>query len=63
MERAQEMPAQLMAGWVRPIPKAGFVASSLKLRPITILPLTHRLWSGIRYISPGATSHDIISLR
>eukprot|EP00971_Amphidinium_carterae_P292446 5805327-Amphidinium_carterae.1 len=49
MELNGEMPAPLMKGWSRPIPKVGYTAEVLGIRPITILSLVHRVWSSIRF--------------
>eukprot|EP00971_Amphidinium_carterae_P135393 2682918-Amphidinium_carterae.1 len=49
MEACQRMPAPMMRGWLRPIPKSGCSATPLAVRPISILSLLHRTWSGVRY--------------
>eukprot|EP00971_Amphidinium_carterae_P315239 6265471-Amphidinium_carterae.3 len=49
MERTGSMPDPLMRGCTRPIPKQGYSAEPLSIRPITILSLVHRVWSSVRY--------------
>eukprot|EP00971_Amphidinium_carterae_P158694 3146027-Amphidinium_carterae.1 len=49
LEAAEDMPSQLMGAWTKPLPKSGTSAEALGVRPITILPLIHRVWSGLRY--------------
>eukprot|EP00971_Amphidinium_carterae_P174658 3462126-Amphidinium_carterae.1 len=49
MELAGEMPPQMMTGWVKPVPKDGCLASCQSIRPITLLSVLHRTWSGIRF--------------
>eukprot|EP00971_Amphidinium_carterae_P215225 4271580-Amphidinium_carterae.2 len=49
MEAEQVVPEALSSGWVCAIPKVGSVSGALNVRPITILSLIHRLWSGVRF--------------
>eukprot|EP00971_Amphidinium_carterae_P284515 5648546-Amphidinium_carterae.2 len=49
METEQLVPEPLQTGWIAPVPKLGSVSGALSIRPITLLSLIHRVWSGVRY--------------
>eukprot|EP00971_Amphidinium_carterae_P222819 4421891-Amphidinium_carterae.1 len=59
-EDCGRMPAAMMGGWLRPIPKEGFTSTPLAVRPISVLSLLHRTWSGIRFQHMQAWASQIL---
>eukprot|EP00971_Amphidinium_carterae_P066185 1310945-Amphidinium_carterae.1 len=60
IEECAYMPRAMMSGWLRPIPKEGFVSTPLAVRPISVLSLLHRTWSGVRFQHLQAWAAEIL---